>query len=182
MGKKQTQSNQKQEQVPLEDFQKIQGELEEIKGVSLNLDNQLKRAVADYQNLEKRVQEGRSEINSWAVNDLLGRIAGVIHYFDQAFKGVSEEEQKSSWFKGVQMATLQLKQVLKEQGLEEIEADPSAGSGQGVQFDPALHEAVHTKEGEDGKILEVVEKGYKLNDKILKPARVIVGKKLIKDE
>ena len=67
------------------------------------------------------------------------------------------------------MATLQLRQVLSNQGLEEIETDG--------QFNPGLHEAVDTKIGEDGKILEVVEKGYKLNGKILKPARVVVGKK-----
>ena len=171
MSKKQdkNQHDQKLEQVSLEDFQKLQNEFEEVKGLSINLDNQLKRAVADYQNLEKRVAEGRSEINSWAVTDLLGRIAGVMHYFDQAFKGVSEEEQKSGWFKGVQMATMQLKQVLKEQGLEEVEADG--------HFDPGSHEAVDTKEGEEGQVLEVVEKGYTLNGKILKPARVIVGKK-----
>lgn len=170
MGKKQIKNqNEDQEEVSVEDFEKIQTELEQVKGISINLDNQLKRAVADYQNLEKRVAEGRSEINSWAVTDLLTRVAGVMHYFDQAFKGVSEAEQKSAWFKGVQMATLQLRQVLKDQGLEEVEADG--------HFDPALHEAVDTTEGEDGKILEVVEKGYKLNGKILKPAKVIVGKK-----
>jgi len=170
MGKKQTDDNQeKQEQVSLNDFQKLQTELEEVKGISLNLDNQLRRAVADYQNLEKRVAEGRSEMNSWAVTNLLTRIAQVLHYFEQAFKGVSEQEQQSSWFKGVQMANLQLQQVLQNEGLEEIETDG--------QFDPALHEAVDTREGEDGKILEVVEKGYKLNGRILKPARVIVGKK-----
>lgn len=174
MGKKQTQND---KQVSLEDFQKIQSELEQLKEVSLNLDNQLKRAVADYQNLEKRVAEGRSEMNSWAVTNLMQRIAQVMHYFDQAFKGVSEEEKQSSWFKGVQMANLQLAQVLQSEGLEEIKADPGSPPGTGSQFDPALHEAVDTRDGEDGKILEVVEKGYKLNGKILKPARVIVGKK-----
>lgn len=178
MSKKQQKNGEDQikEQVSLEDFQKVQSELEQIKEISINLDNQLKRAVADYQNLEKRVAQGQSEINSWAVTDLLRRIAQVMHYFDQAFTGVSEEEQKSGWFKGVQMATLQLKQVLKEQGLEEIEANPGSESGTGSQFDPSMHEAVDTREGEDGKILEIVEKGYKLNGKILKPARVVVGK------
>ncbi len=67
------------------------------------------------------------------------------------------------------MATLQLRQVLKDQGLEEIETDGDC--------DPGSHEAVDTRDGEDGKIIEVVEKGYKLNGKILKPARVVVGKK-----
>jgi molecular chaperone GrpE len=159
--------NQKSE-VSLEEFEAMQTELQKLQESFDLVNGQFKRALADYQNLEKRIAEGRSEMNSWAVNDLMRQIAQVMHYFDQAFKGVSEEEQQSSWFKGVKMANLQLAQVLQNAGLEEIETDG--------QFDPALHEAVDTRDGEDGKILEVVEKGYKLNGKILKPARVIVGK------
>jgi molecular chaperone GrpE len=155
----------------------MQTELQVLQESFESVNGQFKRALADYQNLEKRVAEGRSEMNSWAVNDLMRQIAQVMHYFDQAFKGVSEEEQKSSWFKGVKMANLQLGQVLQNAGLEEISIDLGSESGTGSQFDPALHEAVDTRDGEDGKILEVVEKGYKLNGKILKPARVIVGKK-----
>lgn len=153
----------------MEEFEAMQTELQTLKESFELVNAQFKRALADYQNLEKRVEQGRSEMNSWAVTDLLSRIAGVMHYFDQALKGVSEEEQKSGWFKGVAMAVLQLNQVLKEQGLEEVITD-------GL-FDPASHEAVDTRDGEDGKILEIVEKGYKLNGKILKPVRVIVGKK-----
>ena len=67
-------------------------------------------------------------------------------------------------------------QTLKNEGLEEIVADPGAGSGTGSQFDPTIHEAVDTREGEDGKIVEIVAKGYTLNGKILRPAKVIVGK------
>lgn len=175
MAKKQDDSQIKEEEkieaateVSVEEFEAVQTELQALKQNFETVDSQFKRALADYQNLEKRIADGRSEMNSWAVTDLLTRIAGVMHYFDQAFKGVTDDEQKSGWFKGVQMATLQLRQVLKDQGLEEIETDG--------QFDPSLHEAIDTKDGEDGKILEIIEKGYKLNGKILKPARVIVGK------
>lgn len=163
------QKEEKKSEVTLEEFEALQTELQILQESFDSVSGQFKRALADYQNLEKRIAEGRSEMNSWAVTDLLTRIAGVMHYFDQAFKGVAEDEQKSGWFKGVKMATLQLRQVLKDQGLEEIATDG--------QFDPGSHEAVDTKIGEDGKILEVVEKGYKLNGKILKPARVVVGKK-----
>lgn len=171
---KQTEDQDKEEadqktEVTLEEFEAMQTELQKLQESFDSVNGQFKRALADYQNLEKRIAEGRSEMNSWAVTNLLTRIAGVMHYFDQAFKGVSEDEQNSAWFKGVKMANLQLQQVLKDEGLEEIKADGT--------FDPALHEAVDTKDGEDGEILEVVEKGYMLNGKILKPARVIVGKK-----
>lgn len=174
MGKQQDDSKKEQKEdkkteVTIEEFEAMQTELQKLQESFESVNGQFKRALADYQNLEKRIAEGRSEMNSWAVTNLLTRIAGVMHYFDQAFKGVSEDEQKSAWYKGVKMAILQLQQVLLSEGLEEIKAD-------GI-FDPTLHEAVDTKDGEDGKILEVVEKGYMLNGKILKPARVIVGKK-----
>lgn len=176
MSKKQDDNQKDEEQaedskseVSLEEFEAMQLELQKLQENFETVNGQFKRALADYQNLEKRIAEGRSEMNSWAVTNLLTRIAGVMHYFDQAFKGVSEDEQKSAWYKGVKMANLQLQQVLLSEGLEEIKADGN--------FDPTLHEAVDTRDGEDGKILEVVEKGYMLNGKILKPARVIVGKK-----
>lgn len=169
---KQNNNNTKEEKKPevtVEEFEAMQTKLQALQESFDSVNAQFKRALADYQNLEKRIAEGRSEMNSWAVNDLMRQIAQVMHYFDQAFKGVSEEEQQSNWFKGVKMANLQLSQVLQNAGLEEIETDG--------QFDPALHEAVDTRDGEDGKILEVVEKGYMLNGKILKPARVLVGKR-----
>ena len=176
---KEQDKDKKEQSVNIEEFEAMQTELANLQQNFESVNGQFKRALADYQNLEKRVAEGRSEMNSWAVTNLMRQIGQVMHYFDQAFKGVSEEEQQSNWFKGVKMANLQLAQVLQNEGLEEIETDG--------QFDPALHEAVDTREptsaeasagkGEDGKILEVVEKGYMLNGKILKPARVIVGKK-----
>jgi len=128
-----------------------------------------KRALADYQNLEKRVAEGRSELAAWAGAQVIQKILPVMDHFDKALAGVSEEEAKSGWFKGVKMSVLQLQQVMRDEGLEQIETDG--------QFDPTLHEAVDTKEGKDGEVLEVVEKGWKLHGKIVKPARVVVGKK-----
>lgn len=172
MGKKQDDDNQNdtKQEVSLEEFEAMQTELQKLQESFDSVNSQFKRALADYQNLEKRVAEGRSEINSWAVTNLLTRIAQVLHYFDQAFKGVSEEEQKSAWYKGVKMANLQLQQVLQSEGLEEIETKEE------TLFDPTTQEAVDTKEGPENMVLEIVEKGYKLNGKIIKPVKVVVGK------
>ena len=158
-----------EESVKKADFDKLQ---EDFSG----LENQLKRAVADYQNLERRVAQGRSELSSWQTTNLITNILQSLDYLDAAVGGASEEEKKSGWYKGVEMAVKFLKETLKNEGLEEIVADPGAGSGTGSQFDPTIHEAVDTREGEDGKIVEIVAKGYTLNGKILRPAKVIVGK------
>ncbi len=134
-----------------------------------DLENQLKRAVADYQNLERRITEGRSELSSWASAELIKNLLPVLDHLEQALAGISEEERQSGWAKGVELAVKELNQVLSSEGLDEIPAD-------GV-FDPALHEAVDTREGDDNMILEVVRKGYTLNGKVLRPAQVIVGRK-----
>ena len=131
-------------------------------------DNQLKRAVADYQNLEKRVNEGRSELTSFVGAELVRRLLPVLDHLEQALAGISEEERQSGWVKGVELAVKEFNQVLQSEGLEEIVAD-------GV-FDPSLHEAVDTRQGEDNKIIEVVRKGYNLNGKVLRPAQVVVGR------
>ena len=68
------------------------------------------------------------------------------------------------------IAVKEFKQVLASEGLGEIAADG--------QFDPSLHEAVDTREGDDNMILEVVRKGYNLNNKVLRPAGVVVGRKV----
>lgn len=144
-------------------------ELAVVRAEQSNIENQLKRAVADYQNLEKRVSEGRSELTNWVGMNLIGSILPVISHFDQALGSATEGEKNSAWFKGVEMAVKQLKNILKNEGLDEIVADG--------QFDPTLHEAVDTQDGIDGKILKVVEVGYKIKGKVIKPAKVVVGKK-----
>ena len=134
-----------------------------------DLENQLKRAVADYHNLEKRVVEGRSELTKWGTGELLVKILPVLDHLEQALAGASDQEKQSGWFKGVELAVKELNTVLQAEGLEQIAADG--------QFDPNLHEAVDTREGENDKILEVVRKGYTLNGKVLRPAGVVVGRK-----
>ncbi len=133
-----------------------------------SLEDQLKRAVADYHNLEKRIVEGRQELSTWATSELIKKLLPILDHLEKALSGMSEEERNSGWAKGVEMAVKQLKEILKSEGLQEIDANR--------QFDPLLHEAVDSRDGENDKILEVIETGYTLHGKILRPAKVVVGK------
>lgn len=160
-----------------------------------DLENQLKRAVADYRNLESRVSEGRSELTRYVGAELIKKLLPVLDHLDQALAGVkelsasgeeskgqngpalSERSESNGWVKGVELAVKEFKAVLQSEGLEEIVADPSTALGTGSEFDPSLHEAVDTRSGEDNKILEVVRKGYRLNGKVFRPAQVVVGRK-----
>lgn len=132
------------------------------------LDNQLKRAVADYRNLESRVSQGRSELTNYVGAEIIRKILPSLDHLEQALTGVSDTEKSSGWFKGVELAVKELNGVLASEGLGQIVADG--------QFDPNLHEAVDTQEGEDNMILKVTRKGYNLNGKVLRPAQVVVGK------
>ena len=144
-------------------------EIEELKGRVDSLESQLKRAVADYANLEKRVSEGRMELAAWATSEFVTKMLPVLDNLEMAVKGASEEDRKSGWFKGVEMSVKQMQQLLQNEGLEQIQTDG--------QFDPALHEAVDTKEGKEGEVLEILRKGYNLNGKVVRPAQVVVGRK-----
>jgi molecular chaperone GrpE len=135
----------------------------------VDLENQLKRALADYRNLEQRVSQGRSELSNYVGAELIKRLLPVLDHLEQALAGISEEEKQSGWVKGVELSVKEFQQILLQEGLGEIQTD-------GV-FDPALHEAVDTQDGEDNMILKVTKKGYNLNGKVLRPAGVVVGRK-----
>ncbi len=143
------------------------------------LDNQLKRAVADYRNLEQRINQGRSELSNFVGAELIKRLLPVLDHLEQALSGISEQDRQSGWVKGVELAVKEFNQILISEGLVEIVAEG--------QFDPNLHEAVDVQEmqpsldssGEpkDNIILKVVRKGYNLNGKVIHPAQVVVGRK-----
>ncbi len=152
---------------------KQENKVEQLEQKVIELESQLKRAVADYQNLEKRVSEGRSELTSFVGAQLLKRLLPVLDHLEQVVdhggSTLSGQNESKAWFQGVELAVKEFKQILQSEGLDEIAAEG--------QFDPSFHEAVDTREGEDNKILEVVRKGYTLNGKVLRPVQVVVGRK-----
>lgn len=147
---------------------KTEEEIKQLEERVASLEDQLKRAVADYHNLEKRVQADSSAVGQYLRGELVAKLLPVLDSLDQAVAGAQESEAGSGWLKGVLMSIKQLRQTLSDEGLLEI-------STEGV-FDPNLHEAIDVKEGEDDKILEVALRGYTLNGKVLRPAKVVVGK------
>ncbi len=126
-----------------------------------NLENQLKRALADYQNLEKRVISEKSEWIKLANKGLLLRLLPALDNLILAEKHTQDT--------GVKLSIDQMISAFKEEGIEKIETI-------GRDFDPNLMEAVHTVEGEDGKVAEEIRAGYTLFGQVLRPAQVVVGK------
>lgn len=168
----------KQTAQPDQKLEQDQREVEQLATKISSLEDQLKRAVADYRNLEKRVQDDSVAYASYLRSQLLLKLLPVLDHLDQALSGVKQAGpslsnppsggEPNGWLKGVEMAVKQFKQVLADEGLIEI---PTSG-----KFDPAAHEAVDTESGEENKILKIIAPGYTLNGRVVRPAKVVVGK------
>lgn len=136
------------------------------------LTDDLKRLQAEFENFKKRNEKEWSErvkfANQWIISDLLM----VLDSFDKALEETKECDDADSIKDGVRRVQRQFKQILEREGLREIDTKG--------KFDPFLHEAIMREEKddvEDGKILEVYQKGYVLGNKALRPAKVKVAKK-----
>ncbi len=139
---------------------------EELKKQVEEFKNKYLRALADYQNLEKRANEEKKEIIKLANVDLILKLLPFLDNLEKAEIFLKDE--------GLRMIKEDFLNILAEFGLEELNVLNKS-------FDPNLAEAVDIIEGEkDGMVVEVVKKGYKIKDKIVRIAQVKVSKKIKK--
>lgn len=125
-----------------------------------DLENKWKRAVADYINLEKRIEKEKKIFVKFSNAQLLDKILPILDELEICAKHLKD--------KGLRMVLAKFWQALKSEGIEEIKA-------QGEEFNPETMDAVEIVAGPKNKVVEVVLKGYLLNDKVLRPAKVKVG-------
>lgn len=144
--------------------------LEELKQKLEDMTNTAKRAQADFMNYKKRTEKENALVASYALEGLMTDLLIVLDNFDRALNSI--EDKNDDFYKGVDLIKKQLLDVLKKFGLEEIEAE-------GQDFDPNVHHAVLQEEKEDvdaGKVIEVMQKGFKLKDKVIRASMVKVSK------
>lgn len=136
----------------------------------------LLRATADFENFKKRVARERQEASKYAHESILKKLIPVLDNFDMALAAAGSAPggaTPTALQAGISMISQQFKSALTEAGLEEIDAANQP-------FDPHWHEAVsqqETSEVPEGHVLQQLRKGYKLRDRLLRPATVIVAKK-----
>ena len=135
----------------------------------------LLRTTADFDNFKKRAARERQDAVKYANESLLQKLIPVLDNFDMAITAASnaKEGAAQSLQTGVNMILTQFRSALTEAGLEEIDAANKT-------FDPNFHEAVSQQETADapeGQVVQQLRKGYKLRDRLLRPATVIVAKK-----
>lgn len=127
------------------------------------------RAQADFVNFKRRTEQERNEVVMLASATLMLSLLPVLDDLERALESVSEKLSGFTWVDGIALIYRKLKATLEGHGLSEIKA-------LGEPFDPNCHEAALYAEGEGGKVIEELQKGYKLHDRVLRPAMVKVGK------
>ena len=136
--------------------------------------NSYTRKLAEFQNFTKRKETEVSEMKKYASEGIIIKLLDNIDNLERAENASAETKNFDALVEGVNMILRNLKYMLSEEGVEEIEA------GEGVQFNPYEHQAMMTESKEelkDNDIVQVFQKGYKLKGKIIRPAMVTVNKK-----
>lgn len=134
------------------------------------------RAVAELDNYKKRAARERDDARKYANEALMERFLPIMDNFDAALGAANTSQSAASLDslkQGITMILGQIKSTMVESGLEEVDAA-------GQVFDPKIHEAVSQQESAevpDGQVLQMLRRGYKLRDRLLRPAMVIVAKK-----
>ncbi|WP_138493430.1 nucleotide exchange factor GrpE [Paenibacillus pinistramenti] len=147
-------------------------ELESLRAEAAEHQQRLLRVQADYDNFRRRTQKEKEELAKYASSKLIGELLPVFDNFERALAAsLPEQNDQSSLVKGVEMIFRQFEGVLKNEGLSIMETV-------GQPFNPEYHQAVmtvETDEYEEGVVVEELQKGYLLKDKVLRPAMVKVS-------
>lgn len=126
------------------------------------------RAQADLQNLKARAEREAMEMKKFATASVLLKLLPTLDNFQRAISHVPAELKEHEWVKGVKATEQELLRQLQDEGLKRMES-------LGTPVDPAKHEALMTGQGEEGMVIEIVEEGYMLHDRVLRSAKVKVG-------
>lgn len=135
-------------------------QIKELKAQVIDLDSKWKRALADYQNLQKRTENERKNFIRFANASLIEKTLDIIDDLERAAKHIKNE--------GIDIIVKQFNDLLIEEEVEEIKALDQ-------EFDPETMECVETTSGEKNMVIRVTQKGYTMGDIILRPSKVEVG-------
>jgi molecular chaperone GrpE len=127
------------------------------------------RSAADFQNYKRRVEQEREETARLASAALIINLLPLLDDLQRALDSVDTRLAGMTWLDGLRLIERKFQALLDMNGVTEIEAD-------GQDFDPNVHEAVTFGPGEENKVIAVVQKGYRLGGRVIRPAMVVVGK------
>jgi molecular chaperone GrpE len=146
--------------------------LEEERAKSAEYLDSWRRAAADFSNYKKRQEKDAVDLTKFANGMLISRLLPVLDDLDRAFQTLPDNLRDLTWIDGINLIARKMSAILEAEGLKTIDAA-------GKAFDPNVHEAVIHEESDthaDGTVIAELQKGYKLNDRVLRPTLVKVAK------
>ncbi len=152
----------------IEDIETLKQALAEEKTKAEGYLASWQRAQADFINYKRRAEQEKEEISKFANTMLILSLLPVTDDLERALAAIPHRLDKLSWVDGVRLIERKLRASLEAQGLSRIKALDEP-------FDPNLHEALMYGKGEDGMVIEEVQKGYKLHGRVIRPTKVLVG-------
>lgn len=156
----------------LADIEDLQDQLGEARGQADEYLTALQRERAEFLNFKRRTAEERERDLGLAAEDLIRKVLALADDFDRAIEARPESIATDPWFDGVAAIDRKLRTLLESEGVSAISADP------GTAFDPREHEAIANVPATgrpEGEIVEQVRRGYRLRDRVLRPALVAVA-------
>jgi molecular chaperone GrpE len=139
--------------------------------------DRLMRQQADFDNIRKRLEREKQEFLKFASEDVIADVLGVLDDLERSLEAAqNKQENFEAFLKGIEMILAHLYEMLKKRGVVVIKA-------QGAMFDPLCHEALlqtETSDHKDGEVLEELQKGYTMHDRVLRTSKVRVAKRIEK--
>lgn len=148
----------------------LQRELDELREQAQQNLHNWQRSAADFANYKRRSEEERSALGEFSKAVLITKLLGVLDDFDRALESIPDDAHEG-WVEGIRLVERKLRNVLESEGVTQIEA-------LGQPFDPNLHEAVvheETTEHPDNEVTSELQRGYRLRDRVIRPALVKVA-------
>ena len=150
------------------DDKALQPDIDKEKEKAENYLANWQRAQADFVNYKRRSEREKEEINKFANSALMLTLLPILDDLERAFASIPPGQDKLSWLDGIRLIERKLQASLEGHGLSPIQTLDEP-------FDPNLHEAAMHRKGKEGIVIEELQKGYKLHDRVLRPATVVVG-------
>ena len=154
------------------EIEALQAELAESRTKADEYLDGWQRSRAEFANYKKRIERDQLVVSQNAAGRIIKRYLEILDDLERALKNRPQEGEGAAWANGIELIYRKFKSILESEGITPMEAE-------GQQFDPNLHEAITSEESdehESGQIIEVLQQGYMLGDRVLRPAMVRVAR------
>ncbi len=158
--------------LPMEELTALKDELEAVQTKSKEYFEGWQRERADFINYKKRIERDQAQLHQVITANILKKFLPILDDMELAIKNRPEDATDRSWWEGMELIARKLQGILEAEGVNRIQAE-------GAFFDPTRHEAITHEDNPDfqsGQVIEVVQQGYMIGDRVIRPALVRVAR------